>query len=84
MTVYSYSRVNTYHTCPYKYKLQYIDKIKLEEEGIEAFMGSRVHETLEKLYLDLNKSRLDTIEELVEYYNQIWSENWHDVEREEI
>jgi putative RecB family exonuclease len=78
MTIYSYSRINTYHTCPYKYKLQYIDKIKLEEEGIEAFMGSRVHETLEKLYSDLKEDKENTIEQLIGYYNRIWSENWHD------
>lgn len=78
MTVYSYSRINTYQTCPYQYKLQYIDKIKIEEEGIEAFMGSRVHETLEKLYSDLILSKMTPLDELLEYYNKKWSETWHD------
>ena len=33
-------------------------------EGIEAFMGSRVHDALEKLYRDLMKvNKLNTLEE---------------------
>jgi RecB family exonuclease len=41
-------------------------------------MGSRVHETLEMLYKDVMLSKVDTIEELVEYYNKLWDEKWHD------
>ncbi|UCF08903.1 MAG: PD-(D/E)XK nuclease family protein [Thermoplasmata archaeon] len=78
MTVYSYSRISTFENCPLQYKLQYIDKITTEEEGVEAFMGSRVHETLEKLYADLILSRMNTVEELIEYYNEKWKEEWHE------
>jgi len=52
--VYSHSKLSCYEQCPQKYKLQYIDKVETEiEESVEAFMGVRVHETLEKLYRDL-------------------------------
>jgi putative RecB family exonuclease len=78
LTIYSYSRISTFQNCPYQYKLQYIDKIKVEEEGIEAFMGSRVHETLERLYKNVMLSKIDGIEELVEYYNKLWEKKWHD------
>lgn len=37
MTTYSHSRLNTFENCPLQYKLQYIDGIKREEEGIEMF-----------------------------------------------
>ncbi|WRQ72956.1 MAG: PD-(D/E)XK nuclease family protein [Methanosarcinales archaeon Met12] len=59
MTVYSHSRLSTYENCPLQYKHNHIDKIRLEPEitGIEAFMGIRVHEALEKLYRDLNVSK---------------------------
>ena len=30
MTVYSHSRLSTFEQCPYKYKLQYIDKVETE------------------------------------------------------
>ena len=50
MTVYSHSRLSCFEQCPHKFKLQYIDKVETEvEESIEAYLGLRVHETLEKL-----------------------------------
>jgi putative RecB family exonuclease len=77
--VYSHSQLATYETCPQKYKLSYIDKIEVETEGIEAFMGSRVHETLEKLYRDLKVTKLNTLEELLDFYHQSWEKNWNDL-----
>ncbi len=78
MPLYSYSRLNTYETCPLQYKLRYIDGIATEKEGIEAFMGSRVHETLEKLYSDLILSKMNSLEELLTFYNGQWDKNRHE------
>ena len=78
MTIYSYSRLGTYETCPLQYKLHYIDKITTEEEGIEAFMGTRVHETMEKLYKELIHSKMNSVEELVDFYYTQWDKEWHD------
>jgi hypothetical protein len=56
---------------PLKYKLRYIDGIKRYDiEGVEAFLGSRVHETLEKLYDDMKLSKLNTLEEITAYYEK--------------
>ena len=77
MPTYSHSQLSTYETCPHQYKLAYIDKIKTETEGIEAFMGSRVHDALEKLYRDLMKvNRLNSLEEILDFYHQSWEKNW--------
>jgi len=78
MPTYSHSQLSTYETCPHQYKLAYIDKIEVETEGIEAFMGSRVHEALEKLYRDLKVTKLNTLGELVNFYHQSWEKNWND------
>ena len=78
MPTYSHSQLSTYETCPHQYKLAYIDKIKVESEGIEAFMGSRVHEALEKLYRDLKVTRLNPLEEILDYYRQNWEKNWNE------
>jgi putative RecB family exonuclease len=78
MPTYSHSQLSTYETCPHQYKLAYIDKIKVETEGIEAFMGSRVHEALEKLYRDLKVTKLNTLEEILDYYRQNWEKNWNE------
>ncbi len=79
MPTYSHSQLSTYETCPHQYKLAYIDKIEVETEGIEAFMGSRVHEALEKLYRDLKVTKLNTLEELLTFYHQSWEKNWNDM-----
>jgi len=61
-----------------KYKYQYIDRLEGEGETIEAFMGSRVHEALEKLYRDLSVTKRNTMEELIAFYDAQWEKNWND------
>jgi putative RecB family exonuclease len=80
MPTYSNSKLATYENCPQQYKLRYIDRLKLpeEEEGIEAFLGSRVHETLEKLYKELLLTKLNSLDESLAYYNSQWEKNWHE------
>src|SRR3989338_541965 len=76
MTKFSHSRIGTYETCPLQYKFCYIDKIKVEQEDtVETFLGSRVHEALEKLYTDLKFEKLLSLKELIAYFNQQWKEN---------
>ncbi len=81
MPTYSHSQLSTYETCPHQYKLAYIDKIEVETEGIEAFMGSRVHDALEKVYRDLKVTKLNTLEELLSFYRQEWEKNWNEMIR---
>ncbi|MFO7872318.1 MAG: PD-(D/E)XK nuclease family protein, partial [Candidatus Undinarchaeales archaeon] len=79
MTVYSHSRLNTYENCPLQYKLKYIDRVKVDRPAsIEAFVGSRVHETFEKLYKDLLMEKLNSKKELLQYFNDIWEKHWDD------
>ena len=76
MPVYSHSRLSTYEKCPLQYRFRYLDRIKRDVQSIEAFMGNRVHETLEKLYRDLMMSRRTSLDELVALYQRAWRENW--------
>ncbi len=41
-------------------------------------MGSRVHEALEKLYRDLKVTKLNTLEEILDFYRQDWEKNWNE------
>jgi len=78
MTIYSHSRLKCYEQCPKKYKFQYIDEIKIEvKESIELFLGKRVHETLKKLYQDLQHQKLNTLEELLDFLHDRWTMNWN-------
>ncbi|MHC1565921.1 MAG: RecB family exonuclease [Candidatus Syntropharchaeales archaeon] len=78
MRIYSYSRIATYENCPFQFKLRYIDRIKPGTEGVEAFMGSRVHESLEKLYRDKSMAKTPSLEELLDFYRENWDKNLHD------
>jgi len=78
MPIYSDSRLSMYEECPFKYKLRYHDNIKRDIEGVEGFLGSRVHETLKKCYDDLRLTRANSLSDLLAYYNKIWQENWND------
>ena len=78
MPTYSHSQLSIYEGCPLKYKLCYRDKIKRDIEGVEAFLGTMVHETLKKCYDDVRLTRRHSFDELVSYYNNIWQQNWHD------
>jgi len=76
--IYSHSRLQSFETCPQKFKFQYIDKIKTGKKSVEAFLGNRVHETLEKLYKELEMANLLTLEELFRFYDAIWAREWSD------
>ena len=78
MASYSPSRLQQYIQCPLKYRFQYVDGIKKEEEGIEAFVGSRVHETLERmLTLKTDFDREPSYELAEELFLKAWDEKYH-------
>jgi len=77
VAVYSHSQLSMYEECPKKYKLYYRDKIRPDTEAIELFLGSRVHEALQKCYDELRFMKLCSLDELLAYYRNIWHKNWH-------
>jgi RecB family exonuclease len=78
MTVYSYSRINTYFTCPAQFQFRYIERRPSPvAEGIELFLGSRFHETMEFLYHQLPQ-RVPSVNELVDYFKKHWGAHWQE------
>ena len=79
MATYSHSRISTFEQCSLKFKYAYIDKVKTEIlRTIETFMGDLVHQTLEKLYKDLKFQKLNELDELLKFYNDLWEKLWDD------
>ncbi|MCL4523584.1 MAG: PD-(D/E)XK nuclease family protein, partial [Acidobacteria bacterium] len=76
MAVYSHSRLESFESCPLKYKFRYVDGIKKAEQGVEAFLGGVVHEVLRKLYDDLQLEKLNTLDELLEMFSARWKQLW--------
>jgi putative RecB family exonuclease len=76
MPTYSHSRLSTFDKCRLQYKYRYIDRIRREVQSIEAFMGNRVHEALEKLYKDLQMERTPALTELTSLYHGNWEREY--------
>jgi len=79
MATFSHSRLSSYETCPLRYKFAYIDKVKVEaEDTVETFLGSRVHEALEKLYRNLQFERSLSVDDVLAFFNREWEKNWNE------
>ena len=76
MPIYSHSKLETFEQCPQKYKFKYIDKIKIKEKPIEAFLGSVVHITLDWLYQQVKQKKLPSIDETIIYYITSWEKEY--------
>lgn len=77
MIRYSCSSLGAYENCPLKFKYNKIDRADgLLEESVEAFLGNTVHQTLKKLYDDLVMVKIDSLDEISEYYDSQWEKNW--------
>jgi len=61
-----------------KFKFHYIDKLEgPSSESVEAFLGVRVHETLEKLYKDLKFLKENSLSNILDYFNSQWKKHWN-------
>ena len=79
MPSFSHSKLGTYETCRLQYKYAYIDRIKVEvEDTVETFLGSRVHDSLEKLYRDKQFEKLMSLKELLAFFDELWKKKWKD------
>ena len=59
----SYSQYTTYHQCPQKYKLKYIDKLGTKDASIELVFGNALHETIQEfLKVMYNESKKKAME----------------------
>lgn len=71
MTKYSYSRVSTFKTCPYLYKLRYVDRLSTypsDDAANALYLGSAMHTGLEK-------DVAHALEQYFGYYNVISDAN---------
>lgn len=74
---FSYSSLETFKKCPAQFRIHYVDKVVKQDEGIEAFMGKRVHEALEFLYNEVKNRCLPGVDRILEKYRELWDNNFH-------
>ncbi len=75
-TLYSHSRLSSFENCPKQFEFRYVQKIPSESESIEAFVGKRVHEILERLYLFVGRGQIPGVEKVIQRYQVLWEETY--------
>ncbi len=75
---FSYSSLSSYQKCPAQFKFRYVDWIRKRDESIEAYLGKRVHETIEYLYTEVLQGHVPLLDPLLDWYARRWSDQWHD------
>lgn len=79
MPMWSHSRIGAFEQCPKRYFFRYVDKPDVEKiDSIEAFLGSRVHDSLEQLYRDGRMHKEVTLQELLDEFEKGWLKHYHD------
>jgi len=79
VTEYSHSRLSAFEDCPRKFRYRYVDEIKVDTEGVEAFMGKRVHEILERLYHHVSRfGKPPSLAQVLDRFRVDWARAWHD------
>ena len=72
----SYTKINTYYECAFKYYLDYILKLNNYEETFEAYLGNLCHYILSKTY-DFNFNLLNIKEQFLnKYHFDLTEENY--------
>ena len=74
--LYSHSRLSSFENCPKQFEFRYVQKIPSASEGVEAFVGKRVHEVLERLYLFVARGQIPGVEKVVDRYHALWEETY--------
>jgi RecB family exonuclease len=77
----SYSALDSFTTCPAKYKYQYIDRIKVPKVK-EAIFGILIHECL-KVFHEPSKPTPLTEDELLKYFTEKWDSDVYEDSQEE-
>jgi len=76
----SYSALDTYQSCPLKYKFQEIDRIKVPKSK-EAVFGSTIHDTMKFIHKPGILS--PTLDQAMEHFGNSWNPAVFDSEDEE-
>jgi len=74
--VYSPSRLASFEDCPRKFHYRYVQKLPVDTEGVEAFVGKRVHEVLERLYHFTHRGMVPSLAKVLERFRAMWAEAW--------
>ncbi|MCU0669175.1 MAG: PD-(D/E)XK nuclease family protein [Myxococcota bacterium] len=75
-TVYSHSRLASFENCPRQFFYRYVEKVPVDTESIEAFLGKRVHEVLERLNRFVERGMVPSLGKVIERFRTLWTEQF--------
>jgi putative RecB family exonuclease len=75
-STFSPSSLSCFENCPRQYFFRYVEPIEVEQEGIEAFVGKRVHEVLERLYRFVADGMVPSLARVLWRYQQNFAEQF--------
>ncbi|MEN8159213.1 MAG: PD-(D/E)XK nuclease family protein [Myxococcota bacterium] len=73
---FSPSSLSCFGNCPKQYHFRYVEPLEVDQEGIEAFVGKRVHEVLERLYRFVAEGLVPSLPKVVWRYQQNFEEQF--------
>jgi len=78
MKLYSHSQLSTFEQCQLKFKFKYIDKLEPDiKNTIESFLGKKVHEVLEWLYIEVSRGKIPELDEVIKNYAEFWNRDYN-------
>ncbi len=73
LSTYSYSALNTFRTCPRKFKFQYVEKLDVPKRvTADTYLGNAVHRTLARLYQLGSDGIVWPLEDTILFYRDEW------------
>lgn len=74
----SFSQISTYHQCPYRWKLSYIDGLYEFQQSIHSLFGTAMHESIQK-YIEImyneSKAAADRMD-ILDWFKENLKENY--------
>lgn len=75
---FSFSRVKTYFQCPLRYRYRYLKGFKEIFRSIESYLGSVVHDVLEWMYSERERSESPSLEAALQLLADRWTSGFSD------
>lgn len=69
-STFSPSSLSCFDNCPKQYHFRYVEPLEVDQEGIEAFVGKRVHEILERLHRFVADGMVPSLARVIWRYHQ--------------
>lgn len=70
---FSFSRVKTYHQCPLRYRYRYLKGLKEAFRSIESYLGNMVHDVLEWMYEERERTASPPLEPALQLLADRWT-----------